>query len=134
MAQEVKEKAKVRPEVFGPSFPGHFPAEMRVQLWPLCCGASIISGFKSVNELTDEELLADIIYTCTKPRPDFQVFGHEDMHPKMTFLTLNSAQMQSKKIMKAIEKAGFFKIGKGVPRGMPQGFFLRDTSKTWKSA
>lgn len=125
---------KERIKEFGPTFKGSFPPEMRRQLWPLCCGASIISGFKSVNTLTDAELVEQIEYTCTEPRPDFQVFGGEMMKPAMTFLTLNSGQMGSKKILDAIKKCGFVQIGEAKPRGSTQGFFLRDTSKSWKSA
>jgi hypothetical protein len=126
--------AKKRPTEFGPTFPGAFPPEMRRQLWPLCCGASIISGFKNVNQLTDEELIEQINFTVTTPRPDFQVFAGEQMKPALTFLTLNSTQMASKKIMTAIEKCGFKLIGTGTPRGSQQGFFLRDTSNSWKAA
>lgn len=108
-----------------------YPANMRRQLWALCCGASILSGFKQVNQLTDEELVADI-ETCVGMVPDMQVFGGEQLNPKFTFLTLNSGQMGSQKIMAAIEKAGFFMIGTGAPRGGKQGFFLRDDSNnTW---
>jgi hypothetical protein len=107
---------------------------MRRQLWPLCCGASIISGFKSVNTLTAEQLVEQINHTIENARPDFQVYGHENMTPKLTFLTLNSDQMASKKIMTAIEKCGFVKIGEAKPRGSAQGFFMRDTSKSWKAA
>ena len=122
---------KDRPTSFGPTFPGDYPAEMRRQMWPLCCGASIISGFKTVNQLTDEELVEQIEYICTTPRPDFQIFAGEHMKPSLTFLTLNSSQMASPKIMAAIEKCGFIKIGEGKPRGSPQGFFLRDTGGTF---
>lgn len=111
----------------------HFPAEMRRQLWPLCCGASIISGFKNTQTLTDEELVTQIEATCDTI-PDFQVYAGETIKPQFTFLTLNSGQMGSKKIMAAIEKTGFKKIGEGSPRGSAQGFFLRDTSGTWKAA
>lgn len=128
---EAPAKAKL-PATFGPTFKGDYPAEMRRQLWPLCCGASILSGFKAVNNMTDDELDASIKNACETARPDFQVFSQEQMKPKFTFLTLNSGQMGSPKIMKAIERAGFFKIGEGQPRGSTQGFFLRDTSQTWK--
>lgn len=125
------------PGQFGPSFPGHYPEEMRRQLWPLCCGASILSGFKRVNVLTDEELLADIealLASETCPVPDFQVYGYETMRPALTFLTLNYDQMRSKKIVKAIHAAGFVKIGEASPRGNPQGFFVHDASDTWQAA
>lgn len=109
-----------------------YPPEMRRQLWALCCGASIISGFKDVNKLTEDELVADINACCAQV-PDMQVFGGEQLNPKFTFLTLNSGQMGSKKIMDACDKAGFFLIGTGNPRGSAQGFFLRDdTNGTWK--
>lgn len=122
------------PAAFGPSYPGNYPAEMRRQLWPLCCGASILSGFKSVNKLTDKELLADILAIVAKdgPVPDHQVFLDEIMRPALTFLTLNSGQMKSPKIMKAIEAAGFVSIGTAKPRGFIQGFFVRDTSNSWE--
>lgn len=108
-----------------------YPAEMRRQLWALCCGASIISGFKDVNKLTEDELVTDI-NECIGLVPDMQVFGGEQINPKFTFLTLNSGQMGSPKIMTAIAKAGFFLIGTGKPRGSLQGFFLRDDSaSTW---
>jgi hypothetical protein len=116
------------------TFPQGFPAEMRRQLWPLCCGASILSGFKVVNSMTEAELDASIKAACETDRPDFQVFAGESMKPKFTFLTLNSGQTSSPKIMAAIARAGFFKIGEGKPRGSTQSFFLRDTSKTWVPA
>jgi hypothetical protein len=122
---------KALPTKFGPTFPGHYPEEMRTQLWPLCCGARTLSGFKNVANLTEEELDAQIANALDVAIPDFQVFQHETMRPKFTFLTLNSGQMQSPKIMKAIERAGFFLIGTGKPRGSEQGFFLRDTSGSW---
>lgn len=125
-------KTKDLPKAFGPTFKGNYPEEMRRQLWPLCCGASILSGFKNVATMTDEELDASIKNACEVARPDFQVFEYENMMPKFTFLTLNSAQMSSNRIMSAIKRAGFFEIGRGRPRGSEQGFFLRDTSNSWK--
>jgi hypothetical protein len=122
---------KALPTTFGQTFKGNYPDDMRRQLWPLCCGAAILSGFKKVNNLTEDELDAEIKNAVDIALPDFQVFQGESMKPKFTFLTLNSGQMQSPKIMKAIERAGFFKIGEGKPRGSTQGFFLRDTSSTW---
>jgi hypothetical protein len=122
---------KALPSTFGPTFNGDFPSEMRRQLWPLCCGASILSGFKAVNGMSDAELDESIKNACEVARPDFQVFNGEQMKPKFTFLTLNSGQMSSARIMAAIERAGFFEIGRGRPRGGDQGFFLRDTSGTW---
>lgn len=108
-----------------------YPENMRRQLWALCCGASIISGFKNVNKLTDEELVEDI-NACIGMVPDMQVFGGEQLNPKFTFATLNSGQMGSQKLMSAMEKAGFFLIGTGAPRGGKQGFYLRDDSNnTW---
>lgn len=122
---------KALPSKFGPTFGGNYPEEMRRQLWPLCCGAAILSGFKNVAALTEDELDAQIKNAIDTATPDFQVYQHEQMHPKFTFLTLNSGQMSSPKIMKAIERAGFFQVGSGKPRGSTQGFFLRDTSGTW---
>lgn len=133
MTEVKKSKIKV-PAKFGPTFDGDYPEEMRRQLWPLCCGASILSGFKQVNGLTDDELVEQIQGVIESSTPDFQVFKHEGMRPKLTFLTLNQQQMQSKKIMTAIEKVGFFKIGDAKPRGSDQGFFVRDTSNSWRAA
>jgi hypothetical protein len=83
--------------------------------------------------MTMEEIVAQIEDVLTYV-PDHQVFKGEQMMPKFIFLTLNSSQMASEKIMTAITKAGFVKIGSGKPRGSDQGFFLRDDSKTWKAA
>lgn len=110
-----------------------FPEEMRRQLWPLCCGASILSGFKHAGNRSEEELVEEINFVINKTLPDFQVYNGEQMKPKLTFLTLNSSQMASAKVMKCIEKAGFVKIGEGKPRGSPQGFFVQDTSGTYKT-
>lgn len=110
-----------------------FPSEMRRQLWPLCCGASILSGFKNVNSLTPEQLVEQINDVINKVVPDFQVFKGEQMKPNFVFLTLNSGQMNSPKIMNAIKKCGFMELGRGQPRGSPQGFFLLDRFKTWKA-
>jgi hypothetical protein len=130
---EVAEKPMERVKVFGPTFPNNYPSEMRRQMWPLCCGASIVSGFKNTAKFSLEELVEEIEYVCKVPIPDFQIFAHEDFKPHMTFLTLNSEQMASQKLMQAIEKAKFVKIGEASPRYSSQGFFLRDTSNTWKA-
>lgn len=121
---------------WGMTFPGSFPESMRRMVWPLCCGFSILSGFKSANFLSEEELLLDIETCCSingkkSPRLDFQVFGGEMMDPNITFLTLNSSQMASEKIMKAIGKAGFVRIGIGRPRGSDQGLFMLDRNGTF---
>jgi hypothetical protein len=112
-----------------------YPAELRRQLWPLCCGASILSGFKDVAKVKDEDELADNIKAAIDDYlPDLQVYAGETMMPQLTFLTLNSGQMESPKIMKAVEKAGFVKFAEAKPRGAPQGFFVRDMSGTFKAA
>ena len=72
---------------FGPTFSGNFPPEMRRQLWPLCCGASILSGFKNVAAISHEDLVKQINDVIDNHRPDFQVYGYEDMRPRLTFLT-----------------------------------------------
>lgn len=118
------------PAKFGPSYEGNYPEEMRTQLWPLCCGARIISGFKAAHTSSLEELVAQI-EAVLKATPDHQVYAHEGMKPKLTFLTLNSQQMASKKIMDAVQKAGFVKFAEAKPRGSAQGFFMRDDSKTF---
>jgi hypothetical protein len=117
---------------FGPTAPEPYPAEMRTQLWPLCCGAAILSGFKNVGGLTPEALVNQITETVESYVPDHQVFVQEQIKPKLVFLTLNSDQMGSKKIMAAVSEAGFVKFAEAAPRGAPQGFFVRDKSKSFK--
>lgn len=125
--------AKIKvPAQFGPSYPGNYPEEMRRQLWPLCCGASILSGFKAAHNSTTEELVEQIEKVIAAV-PDHQVYSMESMKPHLTFLTLNSAQVASKKIMDAVAKAGFVKFADAKPRGSVQSFFVRDTSKSFKS-
>ena len=121
--------AKKKPAKFGPTFAGDYPSEMRTQLWPLCCGARIISGFKHAANLTLEDLVEEIEATL-KAVPDFQVFEYETIQPKLTLLTLNDHQMASPKIMQAVEKCGFKLVFTAKPRGSKQGFFVRDDSKT----
>lgn len=106
-----------------------YPAEMRVQLWPLCCGAKIISGFKAVQNFEPEELAKQIVDVCENWTPDGQVYAGESLNPNLTFLTLNSGQIASKAIMSAITAAGFVQIGQGTPRNAQQGFFVRDPGK-----
>lgn len=108
-----------------------YPPEMRRQLWPLCCGASILSGFKAVGNLSPEELVASIDETLNSV-PDLQVYGSETINPQLTFLTLNGDQMKSKAILTAIDKAGFVQFGASTPRNSGQGFFYRDPTKTFK--
>lgn len=128
-ATKAKGAAKV-PAKFGPTYKGHYPEEMRTQLWPLCCGARIISGFKAAHTLSVEELVEQI-EAVLQAVPDHQVYQHESMKPALTFLTLNSGQMGSKKIMDAVAKAGFKKFATAQPRGSVQGFFVRDTSNSY---
>lgn len=120
------------PEKFGPTYPNNYPTEMRTQLWPLCCGARIISGFKNVATLTEDELDTKIQEVISAV-PDHQVYGHETMKPKLVFLTLNYGQMTSKKLVKAVERAGFKKFAEASPRGAPQGFYILDQSNSFKS-
>ncbi len=117
---------------FGPTIADNYPEEMRRQLWPLCCGASILSGFKSVGKFNEEELVKQITSTIDDMIPDLQVYKGERMKPALTFLTLNSGQMDSPKIMNAIKTAGFVEFARGKPRGSVQGFFIRDTSNSFK--
>lgn len=109
-----------------------YPAEMRRQLWPLCCGASIISGFKAVHGLQEEELVKQIESTITEYVPDLQVYANETICPKLTFLTLNAGQWGSEKIRNAVTKAGFKLLFTASPRGSPQYFLARDDSNTLK--
>jgi len=111
----------------------NYPAEMRTQLWPLCCGASIISGFKNVGNLTEDELVEQIQNICDNYIPDHQVYSQEIIRPSLTFLTLNKSQMDSKKIMNAVKKANFVQFATAKPRGARQGFFVRDKSETFNA-
>ena len=117
---------------FGPTSPEPYPAEMRTQLWPLCCGLAIISGFKDVGNITEEALLKKINRVCDEFVPDHQVYKSEVIKPKTVLLTLNDQQMASKKIMDAISAAGFVKFAEGSPRGSKQGIFMRDKSESFK--
>lgn len=114
--------------------PKAYPSEMRRQLWPLCCGAAIISGFKDVANLSEDELVEQILSTINDNTPDLQVFAGETINPKLTLLTLNQGQTGSKKIMDAIAKAGFVKVFEATPRGGVQSFFARDMSNSLKTA
>ena len=87
------------------TFKGDFPAEMRRMIWPLCCGFSIISGFKNTLKLSEEALTSKIISIIEGDYPDFQVYEGEEISPSMTFLTLNEEQMNSNKVMRAIAAA-----------------------------
>lgn len=116
---------------FGPTVAEPYPAEMRTQLWPLCCGAKIISGFKDVGTLTEEAMVKQINGICDEYVADHQVYTGETMIPKLTFLTLNQDQMGSKKIMAAITAAGFVQFAIAKPRSRPQGFFVRDKSESF---
>ena len=66
--------------------------------------------------------------------PDHQIFAGETFKPAFTFLTLNSGQTASPKLMAAVERAGFKLIFTGSPRGSKQSWFLLDTSGTFKAA
>jgi hypothetical protein len=109
----------------------NYPSEMRRQLWPLCCGASIISGFKTAHTLDEDELVKQINSTIDDFVPDLQVFSNETICPKLIYLTLNSTQMASPKIMNAIKRVGFVQFAVARPRGSDQGFFVFDKSKTF---
>lgn len=124
---------------FGPSIidangnQAAYPSEMRRQLWPLCCGASILSGFKSVGNMTEAEMVKAINETIDTKVPDLQVYVGEQMRPALTWLTLNQDQCASAAIMNAVKKAGFVKVAEAQPRGGVQSFFIKDTSGTFKS-
>jgi hypothetical protein len=111
-----------------------YPAEMRTQLWPLCCGAKIISGFKSVGNKTSEQLVKEINEVCDEYVADHQVYVGETMIPRLTFLTLNEQQASSKKITDAIQEAGFKLFATARPRGALQHFYYRDLTNTFKAA
>lgn len=120
-------------KTFGPTVTEPYPAEMRTQLWPLCCGAAIISGFKDVGPLSEKDLLAKINSVADESIPDHQVYKGEQMRPKLLFLTLNASQMGSKKIADAVKEAGFVQFAVAAPRGSSQGFYVRDKSESFKA-
>jgi hypothetical protein len=84
-----------------------YPADMRVQLWPLCCGARILSGFKNVAGKSTDEMVKMIEEQLNDYIPDGQVYIGERINPPLTFLTLNAGQASSKTLMDAVYKAGF---------------------------
>jgi len=108
-----------------------YPEEMRTQLWPLCCGAKIISGFKNVAKLTKEELVKQI-KALDSAVPDSQVYQHEGINPNLTYMTLNSDQWCSAKIREAVQEAGFVLFATAKPRGSTQYFLVKDKSETFK--
>ncbi len=109
-----------------------YPPEMRTQLWPLCCGASIISGFKDAAKFTEAELVAKINEVIEKYVPDHQVYVSETITPRLVFLTLNADQMGSAKLMGAVTAAGFKQFATASPRHSAQGFFVRDKSGSFE--
>jgi hypothetical protein len=109
-----------------------YPEAMRRQLWPLCCGASILSGFKAAQKSTTEELVKQIKSTINEYVPDLQVYAGETICPNLVYLTLNESQMASPKIMEAIKTVGFLKFAEASPRGRPQGFFVFDMTNTFQ--
>ncbi len=109
-----------------------YPAEMRTQLWPLCCGMSIISGFKDAHTKTEEQILKQIKECVDEYTPDHQVYAGEVIKPKLIWLTLNAGQMGSAKIMGTIKKAGFVQLAVAKPRGSDQGIFILDKSNSFK--
>lgn len=111
-----------------------YPEEMRTQNWPLCCGAKIISGFKGVGTDTHEELVAQINDICDNYVPDHQIYGGEQINPKLCFLTLNQGQMNSAKITDAVKEAGFTLFAKGTGRNKEQGFWFRDATNSFRPA
>lgn len=125
-------KKAVVPAKFGPTYPGNYPEEMRTQLWPLCCGARIISGFKAAHMSTLEELVEQM-EAVIEAVPDHQVYSHENMKPRLVFLTLNNKQTESKKIMDAVAKVGFKLFAEAQPRGSKQSFFVLDQSNSFKT-
>lgn len=111
----------------------NYPTEMRTQLWPLCCGARIISGFRNAYRMNKDELIKQINDIIDHQIPDHQVYSGEKMMPKLIFLTLNNDQMASQTIMEAIKTVGFKQFAVGRPRGHAQGFFVLDkTQGTFK--
>lgn len=109
-----------------------YPEDMRTNLWPLCCGAAILSGFKNVGNKTDEELRAAIMEQVTNSIPDNQVYAGEQIRPGTLFVTLNGGQMGSPKIVKALTDCGFVQFAQGTDRNAQQGFFVRTANGNFK--
>lgn len=127
-------KGRFGPSLANAAHPGQntpYPAEMRTQLWPLCCGGKIISGFKDVGNYTDDELVTKIKEVLNWT-PDMQVFGGEGLRPVLCFLTLNSGQLASPKIIEAVETVGFQRFATSMSMSGQQGWFVFDPSGEFK--
>lgn len=86
-----------------------YPAELRAQLYPLCCGFTVISGFKDAGSKTEAGLTEEL-QTVMKKVPYNQVYTGEKMMPKTFSLVLNTSQMGSPKIVNAVRAAGFMPV------------------------
>jgi hypothetical protein len=100
-----------------------YPEEMRNQLWPLCCGAAIVSGFKGAptGEALDAALAAI---------PYNQVYSGETRKPQLVFICLNHDQAKSPSISKLLSDRGFvlFMQASNTTYGvdsLPMSFYVR---------
>lgn len=105
-----------------------YPEDMRTQLWPLCCGAKTLSGFKQAHKYTDAAAMAKAITEALAVTPDLQVFVGESINPQTCFVTINGQQSASPKITEALKLAGFLQFAKGTTRNHGQTFWVRDTA------
>ena len=78
-----------------------------------------------------DDLVKQINEYCDQYTPDNQVFIGETINPMLTYLTLNSSQWASKKIVEAVKEAGFVLFATASPRGTKQYFLVRDKSQTF---
>jgi len=108
-----------------------YPSDMRVQLWPLCCGATILSGFKDTSTLTPEALVQQIKDTM-QAIPDHQVFAGETITPKTIWVVLNGSQCKSPKITGALETVGFREVAECMLNSGIGKFYVYDGTKTFK--
>lgn len=111
-----------------------FPSDTRTQFWPLCCGATILSGLESeVIQLGQAELTELIRSNLEDYIPDFQVVGH--MRQKcsaVVWLTLNKTQMSSPKLVNAVKVNGFVPVAWNMSMGGGITYFVRDLGGDFK--
>jgi len=107
-----------------------YPEEMRLNLWPLCCGASILSGFKHVPGIDDDELHKQLD-AVLESVPYNQVYKNEQMRPQVQFVVLNATQMGSPRIVKAVTDRGFRAIATFARTGKIT-LFVRDLNNSFK--
>lgn len=112
-----------------------FPVETRTQLWPLCCGATILSGLESPDvTLLSPDALTELIRSNLEDYiPDFQVVAHMKQGcSAVVWLTLNKTQMSSAKLVNAVKANGFVPVAWNMSMGGGITYFVRDLGGNFK--